>query len=342
LDLEKADGREIFRRLARSADVVIESFPAGRMDRLGLGYGDLEKIQPRLIMTSITPFGQTGPYRDFPASDLVCWAMSGMLFASGDPDRPPVSVSHIPLTYLLACMDGAMASAIALYWRGSSGKGQHIDVSVQESANKTAWMIHERWEVTGQEYPRGSSRYQIPNCAISLRLVWPVKDGYVMYMIYTGQFGAEESRRLTRWLDEEGFADDYLRGLDWATLDWRNRTREEGERIQDYFGRFFQSKTKSELLAGALARQVMIQPVSTPKDLMEHPQLQAREYYQELHHEDLGTSLKYPGRVCLFSDAPAKPWRRAPFPGEHNLEVYQGELGYTAAQLTALKQAGVI
>jgi crotonobetainyl-CoA:carnitine CoA-transferase CaiB-like acyl-CoA transferase len=173
-------------------------------------------------------------------------------------------------------------------------------------------------------------------------LVWPVKDGYVMYMIYTGQFGAEESRRLTRWLDEEGFADDYLRGLDWATLDWRNRTREEGERIQDYFGRFFQSKTKSELLAGALARQVMIQPVSTPKDLMEHPQLQAREYYQELHHEDLGTSLKYPGRVCLFSDAPAKPWRRAPFPGEHNLEVYQGELGYTAAQLTALKQAGVI
>ncbi|MFC1822148.1 CaiB/BaiF CoA transferase family protein [Thermodesulfobacteriota bacterium] len=342
LDIQSTDGREVFKKLVKSADVVVESYRPGFMDELGLGYEELEKINPKIIMTSISPFGRSGPYRDLKASDLVSWAMSGMLFVSGDSDRPPVSVSHIPLTYLLASMDAALSTAIALYWRGTSDQGQQIDVSIQESANKTAWMIHERWEVTGQEFPRGSSYYQIPNCEVALRLVWQAKDGYVMYMIFTGQFGADESNRLVQWLDEEGFADDFLKSIDWVTLDWRNKTREEGEQIQQYYVKFFQSKTKAVLLKEALKREIMIQPVSTPKDIMEHPQLKARGYWQNLEHDDLGITLSYPTRFCMLSATPCKQYRRAPNIGEHNTEIYQEELGYSAMELTTLKQAGVL
>ncbi len=342
LDIETMDGKKVFKELVKTADVVIESFPPGYMDKLGLGYSDLEKINDQIIMTSISPFGQTGPYSALKASDLIAWGMSGMLFVSGDSDRPPVSVSHIPLAYLLASMDGALSTAIAIYTRASIGKGQHVDVSIQESGNKTAWMIHERWEATGEEFPRGSSRYQIPNCAVSLRLVWPAKDGYVMYMIYTGQFGSDESKRLVQWLDEEGFADDFLRSIDWATLDWRSKSKEEGETIQDYYMRFFETKSKADLLKEALKREIMIQPVSTPKDILEHPQLEAREYWQELKHEGLNTSLRYPSRFCMLSETPCRQYRRAPHIGEHNQEIYQKELGFSSPELTALKQAGVI
>ena len=342
LNIETADGRDIFKKLVKTADVIVESFPPGYMDELGLGYSELEKINPGIVMTSITPFGQTGPYRDYKASDLVCWAMSGLLFVTGDPDKPPIHVSHIPLSFLLAGMDGAWSTAIALFWRRTSGEGQYIDLSIQDSASKTAWMIHERWEVTGEEFQRGSSHYGVPNSDVVVRMVWPVKDGYIMYMIITGPFGASESQRLVKWLDDEGMADDFLRGIDWATLDWRQMSREEGEKIQDYFARFFQTKTKAELLEEALRRRLMIQPVNTPKDIMRHPQLEARGYWQKLDHTDLGATLRYPSRFCLMSEAPCKLWRRAPLIGEHNQEIYQKELGFSSEELVVLKQGGII
>jgi crotonobetainyl-CoA:carnitine CoA-transferase CaiB-like acyl-CoA transferase len=342
LDIETAAGRELFKSLAKTADVIIESFPPGHMDELGLSYAELEKINTRIIVTSITPFGQTGPYRDYKASDLVCWATSGLLFVTGDPDKPPVHVSHIPLSFLLGGMDGAWGTAIALYWRRTSGEGQHIDVAIQDSASKTAWMIHERWEVTGKEFQRGSSRYNIPNSEVVVRMVWPAMDGYIMYMLIAGLFGVAESQRLVKWLDDEEMADDFLRGIDWATLDWINMSREEGDRIQDYFARFFQSKTKTELLEGAIKRRIMVQPVNTPRDIATHPQLEARDYWQKVDHADLGIALHYPSRFCLLSDAPCNIWRRAPLIGEHNQEIYQKELGLSSKELDAFKQAGII
>jgi len=341
LNIETADGKDIFNKLVRTADAVIETFPPGYLDKLELGYPNLQKINPGIVVTSITPFGQTGPYSDFKAQDLVCWAMSGLLSVTGDPDRYPVRVSHIPLSYLLASMDGALATAIALYWRHSSGKGQQIDVSIQDSANKTAWMIHERWAVTGTEFPRGSSFYSVPNSEVKLRLVWPARDGHIFYMIYTGSFGAPEDERLVQWLDEEGMADDYLKGLDWTTIDWRMQSGEEGEKIQNYFARFFVTKTKAELLDEALKRRIMIQPVSSAKDIIEHPHLQAREYWQDVEYPHLGVSLRYPVRFCLSPEAPCKHWRRAPLIGEHNQGIYQ-ELGYSASDIINLKEAGII
>jgi len=342
LDIETVDGREIFKKLVKTADVIVESFPPGYMDKLGLGYSEMEKINPGIVVTSITPFGQTGPYKDYKASDLVCWAMGGLLFVTGDPDRPPTCVSHIPFAYLLASMDGALSTAIALYWRGASGEGQHVDVSIQDSAAKTAWMVHEFWQVTGREFQRGSSHYHVPQSDVTLNLVWPAKDGHVRYMIYTGSFGAAENKRFVEWLDEEGLADDFLKGIDWPNLDWRSRPREEAERVQDYLARLFQSKTKAELLQEALKRRVMVQPVSSPRDIIEHPQLEARDYWQKVDHADLGTTLHYPSRFCLLSETPCQLQRVAPHIGEHNQEIYQKELGFSSEELVALKQAGIV
>jgi len=342
LNIETAEGKEIFKKLVKTADVVVESFPVGYMDRLGLGYSELGKINPGVVMTSITPFGQAGPYKEYKASDLVSLAMGGLLHVTGDPDMPPVGVSHIPFAFLLASMDGAWSTVIALYWRAQSREGQHVDVSIQESVVRTVFGLRELWEVTGQERQRTTSSFDVPNSDVTVRLVWPTKDGYVMYMMYTGHFGAAENKRLVKWLDDEGIADDFLKGIDWPNLSWIDMSREEAERIQDYIARLFQSKTKAELLEEALKRNIMVQPISSPKDLMEHPQFEARDYWQKLDHADLGTTLRYPSRFCLLSKTPCKLWCRAPLIGEHNQEIYQEELGFSNEELITLKQAGTI
>ncbi|MCX8127066.1 MAG: CoA transferase, partial [Dehalococcoidia bacterium] len=249
-----------------------------------------------------------------------------LLYVTGDPDRPPTYVGHIPFSYLMAGMDAASGTAIALYWRGFSGKGQQVDVSIQDSMVKTAWMIHEFYCVTGQEFPRSSSRYSVPASPVELQLVWPCKDGYVLYFLYTGAFGAEEDRRLVKWMDEEGIADEFIKSIDWAKLDWRRTPLDEVARIHGYVERFFKSKTKAELLEGAVKRRLAIQPVNTPGDILKHPQLEARNYWQDLTFPD-GTTARYPSRFCLPSYSPCKQWRPAPRVGEHNSEVYCGLLG---------------
>jgi len=342
LNIETEDGQDTFRKLVRTADVVVESFPPEYLSQLGLGYSDLKKINPRLVMTSITPFGQTGPHKDYKASDLICWAVGGLLSQTGDPDRPPVHTAHIPFAFLMAGMDAAWATAVALYWRGTSGRGQFIDVSIQESVLRTSLGLYEMWELMGQEYQRGSTRSEGGHGGLYLRVVWPTKDGYVRYRLFPTPNGTAENLRLARWIDEEGMADDFFRGIDWPNFEWEGKTLEEAERIHDYIGRFFQSKTKAELSEGAFHRDVKVEPVALPNDILGHPQLEARGYWQELEHPELGADISYPGRFCLLSETPGRIRRRAPLIGEHNQEVYRGELGFSDEELIALQQRGVI
>jgi len=342
LNLETADGRDIFRRLLLTADVVVESFAPGYMDSIGLGYATLEKLKPSLILASISPFGQSGPHRDYKGSDLVCWARGGLLAQTGDPDRPPVRISHINFAYLMGAMDAAWATAIALYWRGASGQGQHVDVSIAESIAKTTFMEHEMWEVTGKERDRGSSFYRVPNSSMVLHTVWETKDGYLYLMVRGGELGARENPLIVKWMDEEGMADDFIKNFNWSELDWRNYTQEEADRVHGYFARFFKSKTKAEIIEGALQRDIILQPICSPRDIVAHPQLRARGYWQKVEHPELGTSIEYPTRFHLPSGSTTRIWRRAPLVGEHNQEIYKAELGFSDQQLVMLKEAGVI
>jgi crotonobetainyl-CoA:carnitine CoA-transferase CaiB-like acyl-CoA transferase len=342
LNLEKDAGRELFRKLVLKADVVIESFRPGYLDELGLGYHDLAKVNPRIVLASISPFGQTGPRRDYKGSDLISWAMGGLLAVTGDSERPPVAISHIPFAYLMAGCDAAWSATIAIYWRGVSGKGQNIDVSIQESVVRSGWTYYEAWKLIGKDEPRGSSRSLIPGTDLFLQVVWPAKDGYVRYRISTGGFGKNQNESMVKWLDEEGLADDFIRGINWLNYDWRSRSQAEIDRIHAYMGRLFPAKTRAELAAEALRRGIMLESVNTPADAFGHPQLQDRLYWQEVVHPELGMSMLYPGRSCLPSDTACGIACRAPHIGEHNRDIYRGDLGLSDEIVDSLKGGGTI
>jgi len=130
LNIETRDGREIFKKLAKTADVVIESFAPGYMEQIGLGYQVLNQINPGIILTSITAFGQEGPYRDYKASDIVVRAMGGLVYTVGDPDRPPLTTSY-PHAYLIGAIHGAIGTMVAPYQQAFTGQGQQVDAPTQ-------------------------------------------------------------------------------------------------------------------------------------------------------------------------------------------------------------------
>lgn len=338
LNIETADGRGIFKRLVKTADFVVESFPPGYLDRLGLGYSALEKINPGVIMVSITPFGQTGPYKDYKTADIVAWALGGYLAPFGDPDRPPTRISHHSQAYLHAGADGAMGALTALYQRWRTGKGQQVDVSIMESvAECTENLAGVRGVGKRNRKPGGEVN---PGTNHHARRVYACKDGYVSWAF--GSVRNSPGRPLINWMDSEGMANDFLKGFDWEKADFNKTTQEEMDKMEEAASRFFMSHTKAELLDGAVKNMVMLYPVSTTADLLGSPQLIAREFWVEVEHPELGASITYPGPFGQASETPIKISRRAPLIGEHNEEIYLKELDISKEKLVVLKQAGVI
>ncbi|MBW2622865.1 MAG: CoA transferase [Deltaproteobacteria bacterium] len=341
LNIETLDGAKIFKNLVKTAAVVVESFKPGYLDELGLGYSELNKINPQIIMTSITPFGQTGPYSQYKGADIVNWALSGMMLLTGDPDRPPVQISHVPQSWLHGGADGAVGTAMALYRRALSGTGQHLDVSIQESLEKVAMQSHLMWSLLKREAWRGGVVKTPPSGTVT-RFVWPCKDGYVLFYPFSGPMGQQATRPVVDLLERDGMADDFLSSLDWSTLDWGQTPQEEADRIEGYFARYFKTRTKEELFADAVKNRLLIQPINTAKDIMEHKQLEARGYWQKVDHPELGLKMTYPGAFIKASKTTCQARRRAPLLAEHNREIYVKELKLSTEQLTILKQSGVI
>jgi len=154
LDITKARGQEIFKEMARTADFVIECFPPGYLAEYGLGYPVLSKLNPRLIMTSITPFGQSGPYRDFKAYDIVGLAMGGLMYLNGEREYRPVRV-RAQQAYAQASVQAAAGTMVAHYHRQTTGEGQHVDVSMQEAVSNTLDTAQQAWNL--QEMERNPS-----------------------------------------------------------------------------------------------------------------------------------------------------------------------------------------
>jgi len=339
LDIETADGQEIFKRLVKDADFVIETFPPDYLDELGLGYSDLEKINSGIILVSITPFGQTGPYRDWKTSDIVAWAMSGNLALWGDIDRPPVRISHHGHAYLDAGVDAAMGALTALYHWRRTGEGQQVDVSMLESATQNNPHLLTRWDQGKILQKRGVD--QQPSTTHRKTQLWPCKDGYISWF-HGGSSRVSPSLPLIKWMESEGVTSDFLKEFDWTRPDFNEISQEEMNRIEEPTARFFMTHTKTELLEGAVKHQVMLYPVATTDDMLESVQLAAREFWEEVEHPELGTPITYPGAFAYASVAPPKISRRAPLIGEHNQEIYETELGLSKDKLIILKQSKVI
>ncbi|MFC1900548.1 CaiB/BaiF CoA transferase family protein [Chloroflexota bacterium] len=299
LNIETIDGQEIFKQLVKTADFVIETFTPGYLDGLGLGYSDLEKINPGIIMVSITAFGQTGPYKDYKTSDIVSWGMGGQMAPFGDPDRPPIHFSHHSQAFLHAGIDGAQGALTALFHRWSTEEGQQVDVSVQDSVVQCTEHITANWMFRGAIPERGGENTAGPR----LTRLWPCKDGHVAWFFWGGAMSLRTNVPLVEWMDKVGWGDDYMKNFDWSKFGGET-TQEEVDLLEAPTARFFEAHTKKELFDGALKYGVQIYPVSTPADMIESPQLAARSFWEVIEHPELGTSITYPGAFANASEAP--------------------------------------
>ena len=340
LDIETKDGQAILERLAGTADFVIESFAPGHLKALGFDYAALCQLNPRVILTSITPFGQSGPYRDHRTSDIVSTALGGYMYLTGEPDRPPVRIGF-PQAYLHAGMAGASGSLIAHFTRQSTGKGQWVDVSIQEAC---AWIPPDSgifWEMNQLLEERHGGVRVRPTTGARMRRIWRCADGYVSFDLYGGRLARNFMIPLVAWMAEEGTAPDFITAIDWATFDYSAASPDLVESISEPVGDFFLRHTKGELWEGGLARRCCVYPVASPDEVCGSAQLRERGYWVDLRHEDLDLEVTYPGVCVRSSEGSSRLKRRAPFIGEHNDEVY-GEIGLSKEELTALSQAGVI
>ena len=340
LNIDTADGKELLLKLVKTADVVIESFSPGYLGKLNLGYKALSEVNPDIILTSISPFGQTGPYSHFEGSDIVLMAMGGYMYTCGDPDRPPLRMSY-PQAYLFASAEGAVGTLIAYYHREITGEGQHVDISAQHSVTWTtlgfAWP-----SLTGKALSRvGQFRVGLSATA-QQRHLWPCKDGFVSFQIYGRKFGAKANRALIQWMDEEGMATDSLKVMDWENFDMSQAAQATMDQIEEPIGRFFLIHTKAELEEGALKRDIFLYPVCNMSDVFASPQLKERGYWVEVDHPELGVSITYPGPWVQGSEKVWSMRRRAPLIGEHNHEIYKEELGLSDTELLVLREAGII
>ena len=248
LDLRKPEGQNIFKQLVARTDIIMESFEPGFMSSLNLGYEDLCKIKPDIILTSITPFGQNGPKARYAASALTVWASGGYLNACGDPDRAPVWIS-LPQSFLLGGAEGAIGSLTAYFYRMNTGEGQHVDVSMQEAAVSPNMNILQMWDVNHVEFQRVGSASYVAGTGVKQPIYFKCKDGYVMILAIGGNDPyASSSERLVRWMDEEGMAPDWLKQLNWWTdYNASDLKQELADRVGEAIEKFTLTKTKDEL-----------------------------------------------------------------------------------------------
>lgn len=343
LDITKPEGREIFKKLVASADFVIECFPPGVMESLGLGYDDLNRINPRIILTSITPYGQSGPYAQYKTSDITALAMGGLMYLMGDPDRPPVRVSA-QQAYAQSGAQAAVGAMVAHYHRETTGEGQHVDVSMQEAISNTLDTTQQAWNLQQLIFKRTGCSRALGDRVV--RAIYPCKDGYMAC------WSPNDLKILAQWVEDAGFSDE-ARELALLIDVWEQveggklslsqaLTQEELNRFQELRMPFLKAHTKAQLYQKAVDNHFGWVPVQTPKDLVEYSQLKARNYFVGVSHPELGDTITYPGAPYKLSQTPWRIKNRAPLIGEHNQEIYQGELGLSQDDINALNQADVI
>ena len=331
VDLGTDDGRDQLTRLARDADVVIES-GAVRVDLAAL-----QKANPALVTVSISPFGSTGPKADWPATDLTVLAAGCQLAMTGDADRAPVRTS-VPQAFLHAAADAAAGALAALLERAASGLGQHVDISAQRSVLQATQSCVLAVPLGGSPVLRASGGVRAGGLDVQLR--WPCKDGFVSITYLFGNSMGPFTGRLMNWIHEEGHCDEATRDKDWiAYAEMLYDGREpvsEYERLKKVVEAFCLTKTKMELLEAARTKVLLIAPVAGPDDVVESTQFALRDFWDEVDDPVLGDRpVRVPGPFAWGSLRSAIRLGRAPRLGEHTDEVLGAPLRATPSATSA-------
>ncbi|MCL8207021.1 MAG: CoA transferase [Actinomycetia bacterium] len=326
LDLRRPKGAELFLRLAETADVVIENFRPGTLDRWGLGYPVLAERNPRLILLHITGFGQTGPYRDRPGFGTLAEGMSGFAHLTGEPDGPP-TLPNLPLADGIAGITGAYAVMMALYWRDArGGRGQEIDVSLYEPLLRLMEPSLLDWDQLGIARGRVGNRSD----HVAPRNAYQCADGKWIALSASAQPIVE---RLFQAMERPDLVEDPR----FATNQARVAHVEELDAI---IAAWMRERPSAEVLAVMERYEVAVAPIYDVPDIFADPHFHARNTFAEVHDPDLGP-MRIVNVVPRLSATPGVVRTTGPRLGQHNEEVYR-ELGVTAAELEALRQDGVV
>ena len=331
LDLESETGRERFRRLVASADLLIECEPPGRMTELGLDYADLKKLRQDLIMVSITPFGRAGPRSQDHATDLTVLAGGGPVWSCGYDDHslPPVRGGGNQ-GYHTGCHFAVMSALVALLVRHETGVGQHIDVSMHAAANVTTEAASYDWLVAQSTVQRQTGRHAAPRMTQESQI--RCADGRY---VNTGvpprsppEFGA-----LYAWIEELGLLEEFPEAFLLKLGQERERIDlsrlGEDEELRTIFGagregqNFIAGKVSAyDFFVGSQERGLPVGIIYSPEEVMEDRHFVARGFRVEVEHDHLGRSFTYPGAPYVFHGSPWRIQRRAPLLGEHNEQVF--------------------
>jgi crotonobetainyl-CoA:carnitine CoA-transferase CaiB-like acyl-CoA transferase len=328
LDLASPDGRAIFRELVAGADVLIENHRPAAVEALGLTYDSLRDLRPGLIMVSISPFGQTGPYRDYVGSELVLFHMGGIGYETPigevtDRERQQPLKGPGYQSYFMAGWLAATSTFIGLFHRQANGLGQHIDISEHEAIASSQRPNVTRYSYAGEvphREPSGGPRFK------------PCKDGYFAGL---GVLGND-----AMWGKVRGLMGD----PEWAMGDVcasQASRRDHAAQLEPLIMDWMKDYTKAELFYMGQRAGISCFPVNTVADVYAAEQYQARGFFQDVDHPVAG-KYSFPGIPFHFSDQQPGIRRHAPLLGEHNDEVLGRELGHAPQDLDALRRAGVI
>lgn len=323
LNLEHKSGKKIFVQMLRKTDVVVETFPPGYLDQIGLGFKKLKEINPQLILMSVTGFGQSGPRKQYKTCDLVASAFGGQMFVSGPPSTPLKPFGE--QSYYTASLFAGIGILLALRKRVLTGKGERIDISLQECVVSTLEHVMVRY-FYGQVIPKreGSLHWDRSFCIL------PCKDGHILFIPF------QKWETLVEWIEGEGMAED-LKEEKYREEEYR---RQHFDHILDVFQKWTMTHTLQELVELAQLMRFPWAPVHSPRQALDSPQLQERGFFVKLDHTEMNQSIRYPGGP--YKGLSFKLWKRAPRIGEDNYQIYKKLLGLSDQDLAELASAKVI
>ena len=328
LNLDTEEGRDIFRKLVKTADVLVDNSPPDYMVSLGLDYPALKEINPRLIMASITEFGHSGPYKDRKGSNLVDFAMSGVMITSGYPGKEPCLLPGSP-AYDAASVHASIGIIAALYMRSATGQGQYIDASVHETSRMGLypWIVPNYSYALNPDSPPPTSETRM---GASIYPVYPCKDGLIRVIALTPR----QWDALVRVLGSP----EVLLMEEWRGFLYRIANTDD---LYALMLEFTEKYTMMELFEAGKREGVPIAPILNIEDFYNSPHTKAREYFVEVDHPVAGKG-DYPGPPYKWTETPPGIQRPAPCLGEHNIEIYCEELGFSKDNLVALRGARVL
>jgi len=329
LNLKTPTGKQILKDLIKDADILLESFRPHVMPALGLNYEELEKINPRLVMTSISSFGQTGPYREFKATDMIIYGMGGSMFWTGIASREPVRLGGTVVSYQVGVM-AAVATTFALYGAEKRGYGEYIDIAAYETTR--ASIDRNGTDLLAYQYTGDYDKRAASSARSYPTGIYPCKDGYVDVSGGTVVFFPRTAKMLGR--PELAKDPRYCTGE--AQIDVKRKEEFDAE---IYYPWVLQ-RTRREVWKEAQAAHLLSGPIFNAQDVYEDEHYKERKYWQEIDHPVTGKIL-YPGSPYRSDEMPWTVRRPAPLLGQHNEEVY-GKLGYSPEDLVKLREVGII